>query len=172
MTQPPQQPEHLLESLLSNTALPETPPVPADASTDEDVDTLIDELESLVADARRMPFHKLLVDEERLVQLVDRLRTAIPAEVRQAHQVLDEHDRILASARDQAQQMLEERGLLEAVEVQRRRMLDEADREATRIRTEADRYARGVLLELEERLAKFQTSVRNGIEALEGTETT
>lgn len=165
MSQPPHEPEHLLESLLADS---QGAPAPeSQAPVEEDVDSLIDALEALVAEGRRMPFRKLLIDEERLLELVDRLRSAVPAEVRQAHQVLDQHDQILQSARDKARQLLEERGVLDALDKERRQLLDAAEQDAQRIRTEADRYARNVLLDLEERLAKIQTSVRNGVEALQ-----
>lgn len=169
MSQQPREPEHLLESLLSDTQpQPDGEPVAPDG--DEDVDALLDALEALVAESRRMPFRKLLVDEDRLMGLLDRLRAAVPEEVRQAHQLLDQHDQILDAARREAQEMLEERGLVRAMETQRRRLLDEAEDDAERIRTEADRYARSVLVDLDERLDKLKSSVRNGIDAL-GTET-
>lgn len=170
MSQSPHEPENLLESLLSD---PQQPNKEAEraapAPEDEDVDGLIDMLEALVAEGRRVPFgRKLMIDEDRLLELVDRLRTAIPAEVKQAHQMLDQRDQILDQARAEARRMLEERGLLDALEKERRQILDEAEREAERTRTEADRYARSVLIDLQERLDKFQTSVRNGIDALQG----
>lgn len=173
MSQTPPESERFLASLLSeeqqNAAAASESGDPADEQFD-DVDSLIDAMEALVADSRRMPFRKLLVDEEQLIDLVDRLRSAIPAEVRQAHQVLDQHDQILDRAREQARQMLEERGLLDAIDKERSRILGEAEREASRTRAEADRYARSVLVDLEERLGKLHTSVRNGIEALQPPE--
>lgn len=169
MSQSPHEPEKLLESLLSDSQQSGDEAARA-ASTpeDEDVDGLIDMLEALVAEGRRVPFgRKLMIDEDRLLELVDRLRTAIPAEVKEAHHLLDQRDQILDQARAEARRSLEERGLLDALEKERRQILDEADREAERIRTEADRYARSVLIDLQERLDKFQNSVRNGIEALQ-----
>lgn len=169
MSQSPHEPEKLLESLLSDSQQSGDEAARA-ASTpeDEDVDGLIDMLEALVAEGRRVPFgRKLMIDEDRLLELVDRLRTAIPAEVKEAHHLLDQRDQILDQARPEARRSLEERGLLDALEKERRQILDEADREAERIRTEADRYARSVLIDLQERLDKFQNSVRNGIEALQ-----
>jgi regulator of protease activity HflC (stomatin/prohibitin superfamily) len=161
MSQPPREPDHLLASLLSPEEQAE-----AQEPADDDVDTLIDELESLVARGRRMPLHKLLIDEDDLLQIVDRLRTAIPAEVKQAHAVLDEHDRILESARSKARALMDERGISAEIESQRQAALAEAERDADRIRAEADRYAQRVLADLEERLNKVLTSVRNGIETL------
>jgi hypothetical protein len=170
MSQPPHEPEHLLESLLSDPKHPNAEQTTAAEapSEEEDVDSLIDLLEALVGEGRRVPFgRKLLVDEERLVDIVDRLRTAIPAEVKEAHRLLDQRDQLLEEARVQSRQMLSERGLLEGLDKERRQIIDEAEREAERIRTEADRYARGVLIELQDRLEKLNHSVRNGIEALQ-----
>jgi vacuolar-type H+-ATPase subunit H len=166
MSQSSHEPERLLESLLADDQRGPTEQPAETPESDDDVDALIDALEALVADSRRMPFRKLMIDEDRLLALVDRLRTAVPAEVRQAHRVLDEHDQILDSAREQARRILQERGLIDALEAERRRVLDDAEREAERIRTEADKYARTVLVGLEDQLTKLQTSVRNGIEAL------
>ncbi len=168
MSQASHEPDHLLASLLSPNEPAASPAQPAD----EDVDALIDELESLVARGRRMPLRKLLIDEDDLLNLVDRLRTAIPAEVRQAHAVLDEHDRILESARAKARAMMDERGISAEIERQREATLAEAEREAERIRAEADRYAQRVLTDLEDRLTKVLTSVRNGIETLRGSDPT
>jgi cell division septum initiation protein DivIVA len=168
MSETPSEPENLLTSLLATPKPSEAAPPAAEpgASGDEDVDSLIDSLEALLAESRRMPFRKLLVDEDQLIAIVDRLRTAIPEEVRQAHQVLDQRDEILNTARSKARKLMEERGLMEAMENERQRMLDDAERDAQRVRGEADRYARNVLLDLEDRITKIQTSVRNGIETL------
>lgn len=168
MSTTPPEPERLLASLLDDEQV--AGPLPADdpaERADDDVESLIDALEAVIAEGRRMPFHRMIVDEERLLGIVDRLRMAIPAEVRQAHQLLDRHDDIIEAAQSKARQIMEERGMYEAIEAERRRTLDEADREAQRIRGEADRYARAVLLDLDERLGKLQVSVRNGIEALD-----
>jgi hypothetical protein len=169
MSQSPHEPENLLESLLSDAQRPaEQPDAAAAVPEDEDVDALIDMLEALVAEGRRVPFgRKLMIDEDRLLALVDRLRTAIPAEVKDAHRLLDQRDQILDQARAEARRTLEERGLLEELEKERRQIIGEAEREAERTRTEADRYARNVLIELQERLEQLQTRVRNGIDALQ-----
>lgn len=169
MREPANEPEHLLASLLTDeqqAAAAEQPQATGDEGED-DVDALIDELEALATEGkRRLLGRKLMIDEDRLLNLVDRFRSAVPVEVRQAHRVLDEHDHIIATAQAKARRVLEERGLLDAVEEERVRVIDEAQRDAERIRGEADRYARGVLIELEERLAKLHISVRNGIDAL------
>jgi vacuolar-type H+-ATPase subunit H len=159
--------EELLESLLSPEEKDATATAAPPPDDNEDVDVLIDELEALFAEAKRVPFgKKLLVDEAEAMTLVDRLRTALPAEVRQAQRILDEQDRILDGAREQARRTLEERGISAQIEGERERVLANAEQEAERIRADADVYVRGVLTDLADRIAKIQTSVNNGIDAL------
>ena len=167
MTDRSHEPDQLLESLLAHdepqAANGAAPPPPED----DDVDALIDELEAMFAEAKRVPFgRRLMVDEARALEFIDRLRTAFPAEVRQAQRILDEQDRILDEARTQAHAMLQERGLMAELEVQRERTIARAEQEAERMRAEADAYVRGVLTDLDERLSKLHASVRNGLEAL------
>lgn len=167
------EPERLLASLLAHDE-PQPPaptllPAPHQLEDAEDVDALVDELETLFTEARRVPFgRRLMIDEEHALELVDRLRAAIPGAVRQAHRVLEEQGRILDEASDQARRMLHERGLMAELEIERERMIGQAEQESERITAEADAYVRGVLSNLEERLAKIQASVRNGLEALDG----
>ncbi len=134
-----------------------------------ELDDLIDQLEDALAESRRVPFSGLLlVNEERLLRLIDHLRVAIPEEQKRARRIVQEQERLIAEAQARVQQVLEERGLLEAVEGERARLLQQAEQESAQIRAGADSYARQVLEEIDERLAKLTTSVRNGLAALGG----
>lgn len=169
------EPEQLLESLLSReeaqAAAPSAATTEAPAAEDESVDELIDELETLLGQAKRVPFgRRLMVDEAHALELVDRLRAAVPTEVRQAQRIIDEQDRIVDEARDEARRMLHERGLIAELDVERERMIAQAERESERIRSDADAYVRGVLGDLAERLNKIQASVHKGLDALGPTQ--
>jgi cell division septum initiation protein DivIVA len=128
---------------------------------------LIDELEDALAEGRRVPFSgRLLVDEERILDIIDRMRVAVPEELKQARRVISEQERLLGEARKQVQQALEEQGLLAAIEAERQRLIAEAERDAQAVRAGADDYARQVLEELEQRLNKLTASVQNGLKEL------
>ena len=132
-----------------------------------ELDDLIDELEDALAEGRRVPFSgRLMVDEERILDIIDRMRVAVPEELKQARRVIGEQERLLSEARAQVQQTMEEQGLLAAVEAERARLLDEAARDAQGVRAGADDYARQVLEELEQRLARLSASVQNGLKEL------
>ncbi len=124
-------------------------------------------MEDALAEGRRVPFSgRLLVDEERLLDIIDRMRVAVPEELKQARRVIQEQDRLISEAQARVQEALSERGLLDAVEAERQRLLEQAEMEAAQVRAGADEYARQVLEELDERLVKMITSVRNGLTTL------
>lgn len=132
-----------------------------------ELDDLIDELEESLATGRRVPFTGyLLIEEERILDIIDRMRVAVPEELKQARRVIQEQDRLLDDARSQVQRVLEEQGLLSAIEEERQRLLQQAEDEAGQVRAGADEYARQVLNELDDRLAKLLSNVRNGLETL------
>jgi cell division septum initiation protein DivIVA len=114
-----------------------------------------------------VPFSgRLLVDEERILDIIDRMRVAVPEELRQARRVIGEQERLIGEAQARVHEVLEEQGLLAAVEAERARLLGQAERDAQAIRAGADDYARQVLEELEQRLAKLTASVQNGLKEL------
>lgn len=128
---------------------------------------MIDELEDVLAEGRRVPFSgRLLVDEDKILDIIDRMRVAVPDEIKQARRVIGEQDRLLGEAQAKVQQALEEQGLLAAVETERARLIEQAERDATGIRAGADEYATQVLGELEQRLQKLTHSVQSGLSEL------
>jgi cell division septum initiation protein DivIVA len=143
-----------------------------------DLQYLIDRLETLVRNARRMPMmSKIMMDEQELADLIDQMRTVLPEEIRYAKHVLREKEQILAdaqsqadeilrTARDQAEMMIQRDGLLKEAKGQADKLLAEAQAEGERIAVGADNYARQVLTELEETLARHVASVHKGLESL------
>ena len=139
----------------------------------EEMIGLLDELEDVLTKSTRLPFvHRLMVDEERATALLDRLRAAVPEEVRRARQVLRERDQLLEQARRQAQRIaeqaqqeasmrLEQDGLLDEAKQRSLQLTDTARREAESVRRGADDYARDVLTQIEGRMVEVQTDLRD-----------
>jgi hypothetical protein len=107
------------------------------------------------------------VDEERILDIIDRMRVAVPDELKQARRVIAEQERLIGEAQSQVRQAMEEQGLLAAVEAERARLIEQAERDAAGIRAGADDYARQVLEELEQRLSRLVASVQNGLRELQ-----
>jgi hypothetical protein len=115
---------------------------------------------------------RLLVDEERILDIIDRMRVSVPEELKQARRVISEQERLIGEAQAHVRDVLEEQGLLAAVEAERKRLLDLAERDAAAVRAGSDEYARQVLEELEQRLSRLTASVQNGLRELQSAENT
>ena len=60
---------------------------------------LIDRLEEIIGDARRLPIGTgVVIDRRRLLDLVDQLRAAVPEEVREARDILTRKEEVLSQA--------------------------------------------------------------------------
>lgn len=144
-----------------------------------DIQHLVDRLEQTLAESRRMPLtSSLIIDEDRIYNIVDQMRVSIPEEVKRASRVEAEKERILAQAKEEADR-IRELAKQEASELVRRdsimgsaqqrsdTILERARREADIMRAESDAYALNVLSKLEEDLLRSLSVVRNGMHRLE-----
>lgn len=144
-----------------------------------DILELVDRLEELFNESRKVPFtHSVMVDEDRFLDLIDQMRVTIPEEVRKAQQLLAQRERILAQAKEEAQrtiqlaqqkreEMLSEHRLMEEAQRKAGQIVAQAEAEAERIRHEADRYALESLEKLAVQLDRMLTEVQNGIRVLQ-----
>jgi len=70
---------------------------------------LLKRIEHILQEARRLPLtHRVLVDEEELRTLLNQIGHVLPEEMRQARWIVQERDKILAQAAQDAEQMREE----------------------------------------------------------------
>jgi cell division septum initiation protein DivIVA len=148
-----------------------------------DILHLVDRLEEIMNQAHSIPFtHSSVVDEEKILNLIDQMRVAIPDEMKRAQKVLAERDRIMAQAREEAErtvaigkekhdQMTERDSIAQAARNQAEQIVAQAHIDAERIRRDADDYALERLTQLEIELDRTLTQVRNGIRTLQTEKT-
>ena len=73
-----------------------------------DILQLIDRLEELFNESKTIPLTRnVMVDEDRMLDIIDQMRIAIPEEVKKAQQLLGQRDRVLAQAQEEANRTLE-----------------------------------------------------------------
>jgi len=143
-----------------------------------DILHLVDRLEELFNESRPIPLtHNVIVDEDRMLDLIDQMRVAIPDEVKKAQQVLSQRDRVLAQAQEEANRTLslarekseglvEQSSIAEAARIRAREIEQEAHIAAEKTRREADNYVIETLSRLEDQLERSLNQARNGILAL------
>lgn len=144
-----------------------------------DILHLVDRLEELLNQSRPFPFtHNVIVDEERMLQLIDEMRVTIPEEIKKAQQVLAQRDRVLAQAQEEANrtiaiareksdQLVERDSIVQAAQARADQVMVQARSEAERIRQEADAYVLEQLTHMEMELDRILHQVRNGISTLQ-----
>lgn len=140
-----------------------------------DIQHLVDRLEQLLNDSTRLPLSAyLMVNEDRIYNLIDQMRVAIPEEIKRANRIEAEKDRLLAQAHEEADR-IRELAKQEANELVKRdsimmssqqradNILERARRDADALRNDADSYVVEVLTKLEEDLIRSLSVVRNGL---------
>jgi F0F1-type ATP synthase membrane subunit b/b' len=119
-----------------------------------------------------------MVDEDRMLDIIDQMRIAIPEEVKKAQQLLGQRDRVLAQAQEEANRTLDlarqkadqltakETVVLEA---QRRAdlILGQARTDAENVRGDADDYVMRSLTQLSAELERISNQVANGIRVVQ-----
>lgn len=72
-----------------------------------DILHLIDRLEELLGEARRLPVGGgVVLNRGKLADIVDRMRVAVPREVYDAREIVGQRDQVLREAGDEAEQLL------------------------------------------------------------------
>ena len=128
-----------------------------------DILHLIDRLEELVAEARRMPIGQgVIIDRRRLLELIDQMRTSVPWEVKEARELVQEKEAVLEEARREGEAIVH-RAELEAQEkVDESAVIQVAEREARSITERAEQRAQAMLDEAQEQV---QARMRQGEQA-------
>jgi cell division septum initiation protein DivIVA len=144
-----------------------------------DILHLVDRLEELFNESRPIPLtHSVIMDENRLMDIIDQMRVSIPDEIKKAQQINVQRDRILAQAQEEAnrtlalareksEKMVERNELTQASQARGDQIIEQARREALLTQKEADRYVVETLTNLESELTRALTQVQNGIKTLE-----
>lgn len=143
-----------------------------------DILHLVDRLEQLLTDSRRIPMTaSLIVDEDRIFNLIDQMRVSIPEEVKRASRVIAEKDRILAQAKEEgdrirdlakaeAEELVKRDVITQTAQHRADQIQEQALAEAEVLRQDADVYVMNVLSKLEDDLLRSLSVVRNGLRKL------
>ncbi|MGE5598398.1 MAG: ATPase [Bacteroidota bacterium] len=125
---------------------------------------LLDRLEELF-DARVRVAGRVWVDADTALECLQKIREALPDEIRQAEWMLSEKDRLLHEAHEEAKRILrdaenyaaklvQDSQIIRQAEHEGEKIVAEARREAATVVEEAREYAGRILAQLEESLQK------------------
>ena len=144
-----------------------------------DILHLVDRLEELFNESKPIWFtHSVVVDEDRMLDLIDQMRVTIPDETKQSQQLLSQRDPILAQAheeasrtialaREKADKLVENDPITQAAQIKAEQIVAQAHVDSEQTKRETDNYILHSLKAMEEELDKIATQVKNGILALQ-----
>jgi hypothetical protein len=144
-----------------------------------DILHLVDRLEELFNESRPIWLtHNVIINEDKILDIIDQMRVTIPDEMKKAQQVLAQRDRILAQtqeeanrtlalAREKSDQLMERDAIVQAAKVQAEEYLVQARMDAEKNRRDADKYVIDTLMRVEYELERMLHQAQNGILALQ-----
>lgn len=161
----------------------------AATDTGEGVLELVDQLEDVVGSSRRLPLStSVVINEDELLELVDRIRLALPDELVGARHTLEDAQRIMEAAetdaerllrhgeeesqrlvreaREQVSAMVSQHSIVGQAQAHADTLLADAEERAAAVRHDADSYAREVMSHIEEQMTRALATVRRGLETL------
>lgn len=144
-----------------------------------DIQHLLDRLEEVINNGRHFPMTTMtMVDEQRLLEIIDQMRISIPEEIEKARRIMRERDRIMAQAneeaarirelaREKSETLVQRDAITQAAQARATSIIEQSRRESEQIRDDADQYVMDVLSDLEDALMRTVNVVRNGITHVE-----
>jgi len=155
-----------------------------------DILYLVDRLENLIANSKRMPLvNQIMIKEGDILNIVDQMRTSIPDEIKQARRIIQEKERILAQAqsdastlltraREETERAMNREGLLRTAEARSHELVRQAEERARsvvvkaeehgeQLKADADIYVAETLSNLKDHLASIEMDVSRTILSIE-----
>ncbi|MDA8236102.1 MAG: ATPase [Clostridia bacterium] len=142
---------------------------------------VLNDLEELVEEATKIPMtNKVVIDADDLLDYVDRIRSVLPEEIKQAKWIVNEHQKIIDDAEIEAKRIVEEgqnqvSKIAEETEVVKQAqahaedIINQAKQVANEIRNGANEYADDLLESLQKTLEKTLGEVARGRDELSST---
>ena len=138
----------------------------------------LDSLEDMIRNAKSFPLSSsVAIAQADALALVEQLRDALPKETEAAREIVAERDSLLAAAREEAQQLVEqgkaERSrliakteLVQSANSEAHRIVSKAEADADELRRKADDYVDAKLAKFEILLNKTLSTIARGREQL------
>ena len=134
---------------------------------------LLDELEAVIDQSKHMPFsNKIQVEKEDLFEIITEIRLRLPNELKQAKWILEERNKILIDAQNEAEEiqkaaedrlkkMVDENEITKRAYDQATEIIEASKRNSKEMRLGANEYADEILSITENKLREMMEIVHN-----------
>jgi hypothetical protein len=116
-----------------------------------DILHLIDRLEEMVRDARKLPVGGgAVISRQRLLDLIDRMRVSVPREIYDARDLIERQDEVLRTAHEDAEMLLAEARVQVEEKLKETAIVKAAEEKAREVAIDAQKRAQDLLRSAEE----------------------
>lgn len=135
---------------------------------------ILDELEDVIRGSKKVPFTSgSIIDADRFLDRIDKIRAILPEDIMTAKLLVNEKERIIGEAYEEAQKfvekskdtvsrMVDENEITRQARIKAEEIIADADQTAKEIRRDANEYAEGILMHMEIVLKKAVDTVSMG----------
>ena len=137
------------------------------------VDDLISELQDLVADSKTLPLSggKVIVDAEKIYDILDEIQDTLPAEVRQAKNIVADRGQIISEAKKEAddiirvaeerkKQMIDQSEVMREAKAESTELINAAKAKSAEIRKAANDYVENIMKRTDDAITAQLTELR------------
>lgn len=136
------------------------------------IEDLIDALEDLIHSAMRVPFgKKSMIDVDKVAEIVADIRIALPTEIKQAQNVVQDKNKIIAEAKHEAEvivrkaeqrreELIESSDILKEARRRSTEVISQAQNRSTDLRVSTNEFADKMLSRIENLLASDINNIR------------
>ena len=137
------------------------------------VEELLNELQDLIADSKTLPLSggKVIVDSEKVYDILEEIQDTLPAEVRQAKNIVADRSQIIAEAKKEAEdiiraaeerkkQMIDQSEVMREARAEAAELLNDVKAKAAEMRKAANDYVDSIMRRTDEAITAQLTELR------------
>ena len=137
------------------------------------VDELMQELQDLVADATTLPLSggKVILEADKIYDILDEIQDTLPAEVRQAKNIVADRSQIIAEAKKESEdiiraaeerkkQMVDQSEVMREAKAEAAELLNDVKAKASEMRKAANDYVENVMKRTDDAITAQLTELR------------
>ena len=141
---------------------------------DNEVMELIDQLYTMVSEAWGVPLgnEKCIVERDQVLEILDEIKTAMPAELSEAKRLVSARDEFInnakreaealrKSAEEQARAMIEEQEVIRTARAKSAEMISAAEAKSSQLRRVASEYVDNIMRQTEESMNAALATIQN-----------
>lgn len=147
------------------------------------MEDLVNELQEMVNDAKGMPFanDKVLLNRDTVLDILDEIEDAVPTEVRQAKNIVNDRNQILSQAKKEAEEiikqaeerrkaMIEQHEITKQAKSQALEILNDAKTKATGVKKAANQYVDDMMKMVESSLSNQYNEIKKTRQSILNTQ--